>query len=138
MKTVFLAVILVFLLPQPCLLALDGGGTVDPGVRSITMENTDGRRVSIDAVRGKKGTLVVFSCNHCPWAKAWEGRIAAIGAEYVKKDVGVIMVNSNDPEEYPTDGISHMKKKKFAFPYVVDQGSKVAKAFGAKRMNHSL
>jgi thioredoxin-related protein len=101
------------------------------------MKNVDGRDLSIADVAGEKGTLVVFSCNHCPFVKAWEGRIAQIGNTYKGKAVGVIVINSNDPAEYAEDGFGEMQKRAkklgFEFPYVVDATSDVARAFGATR-----
>src|SRR5687768_5660967 len=57
---------------------------------TVKMQNVDGKMLSIADVKGEKGTLVVFTCNHCPWAKAWEERIVALGNEYATKGVGVI------------------------------------------------
>uniref|UniRef100_A0A832ML48 Thioredoxin family protein n=1 Tax=Eiseniibacteriota bacterium TaxID=2212470 RepID=A0A832ML48_UNCEI len=103
----------------------------------VKMKNVDGREVTIASVRGAKGTLVVFSCNACPWAQAWEARIVELGNAYARRGVGVIVVNPNDPAVVPEDGFDEMvkraKKAKMAFPYVVDATSEVAKAFGATR-----
>lgn len=105
-------------------------------MRTTRMRSVDGRRVSIDSVRGRYGTLVIFTCNHCPWAQAWEARITAIGNEYMDR-VGVIAINPNDPTEYPDDGFEEMQRRARAagmrFPYVVDETSDVARAFGATR-----
>jgi peroxiredoxin len=104
---------------------------------TVKMKNVDGKDVSIADVAGKNGTLVVFSCNHCPFAKAWQDRVALIGNAAKDKGVGVIVVNSNDPTDYPEDGYSEMQKRAqtlgFTFPYVVDATSDVARAFGATR-----
>ena len=101
------------------------------------MKNVDGKEMSIADVKGSKGTLVVFTCNACPWAKAWEDRIVSLGNEYQAKGIGVIAVNANDPKKVAEDGYDGMqaraKEKKFGFPYVVDATSGVAKAFGATR-----
>ena len=101
----------------------------------VKMKNVDGRELSIQDVTGKKGTLVVFSCNHCPWAKGWEERIVKLGNEYVGKGIGVVVINSNDPAAYPEDSFDEMKRRAadrgYAFPYVVDATSEVARAFGA-------
>jgi peroxiredoxin len=103
----------------------------------VKMKNVDGKEVSIAGVKGAKGTLVIFSCNACPWAKAWESRIAEIGNTYAKKGVGVIVINSNDPAVQAEDGFDVMQaraeKYTMAFPYVVDASSNVARAFGATR-----
>lgn len=103
----------------------------------VAMKNVDGREVSIAGVAGPNGTLVIFSCNHCPYVKAWEDRMVAIGNEYAKRGIGVIAVNSNDPAAYPDDSMAAMqqraREKGYGFPYVVDATSDVARAFGATR-----
>lgn len=105
--------------------------------RDVKMRNVDGRELSIADVTGAKGTVVIFTCNHCPWAKAWETRIAALGNTYRQRGIGVIAVNANDPSDHAEDGFDAMvqraKQRDFQFPYVVDAGSKVARAFGAER-----
>ncbi len=104
---------------------------------TVAMENVDGRQLSIADVAGPKGTLVIFSCNHCPYVKAWEHRMVAIGNEAVARGIGVIVINANDPEAYPEDAMPAMqqraKEKGYGFPYVVDATSDVARAFGATR-----
>jgi len=105
--------------------------------RETKMRNVDGKELSIADVAGSKGTLVIFTCNHCPWAKAWETRIAELGNTYRQRGIGVIAINANDPAEHAEDSFDGMvqraKDKNFQFPYVVDKGSTVAKAFGAER-----
>lgn len=119
--------------------ALAGGialGDAAP-TADVKMKNVDGREVTIASVKGEKGTLVVFSCNACPWAKAWETRVADLANTYSKKGVGVVVINSNDPSVVPEDGAAEMvaraRKLKLAVPYVVDATSDVARAFGATR-----
>ena len=103
----------------------------------VKMKSVDGKDITIASVRGEKGTLVVFSCNACPWARAWESRIAELSNTYSKKGVGVVVINSNDPSQVPEDGrdemVARAKKLKLAVPYVVDATSDVARAFGATR-----
>jgi peroxiredoxin len=103
----------------------------------VKMKSVDGSEFSIADVKGEKGTLVIFSCNACPWVKAWESRIAEIGNAYSQKGVGVIVINSNDPAVQAEDGYDVMQQRaeKYAlgFPYVVDASSGVARAFGATR-----
>lgn len=105
--------------------------------RDTKMKNVDGRELAIADLAGKHGTLVIFTCNHCPWAKAWETRIAALGNAYAQRGIGVIAVNANDPTAYKDDGFEAMvqraRERGFQFAYVVDAGSRVAKAFGASR-----
>lgn len=101
------------------------------------MENVDGHRLTLAAGRGEKGTLVVFSCIHCPFVQAWQKRMVALGNEYAGKGIGVVFVNANDPAAYPTDDLATMKQvaagEGYRFPFVVDATSDVARAFGATR-----
>ena len=101
------------------------------------MKNVDGVQLSIADVKGEKGTLVVFTCNACPWAKAWETRIVELGNDFSKRGIGVIAINSNDPGRVPDDGYEPMqaraKERGIAFAYAVDATSDVARAFGATR-----
>ena len=116
---------------EPSALAI--GATAPQG--DVMMKNVDGRSLSIAQAAGKKGTLVIFICNHCPWVKAWQSRIAAVGNDALKRGVGVIAVNSNDPAAYAEDAFEPMQKRAkdvgYRFPYVVDATSDVARAFGA-------
>ena len=105
--------------------------------RDVKMRNVDGRELSIADAAGSKGTLVIFTCNHCPWAKAWQSRIATLGNTYAPRGIGVIAINANDPAAAAEDGFEVMVTRAtevgFQFPYAVDSGSKVARAFGAER-----
>ena len=107
----------------------------DAPMREIKMKNVSGAELSIAAAAGKKGTLVMFICNHCPWVKAWQGRIAAVGNAAMKQGVGVIAINSNDPQQFPEDSFDRMKDRArsvgYKFPYVMDATSEVGRAFGA-------
>jgi len=119
--------------------ALAGGLSLGDGIpeAATAMKNIDGSMMSIADARGEKGTLVIFTCNACPWVKAWETRIAEMGNMAQAKDVGVIAVNSNDPGKVAEDGYdvmqSRAKEKGLEFPYVVDATSGVARAIGATR-----
>jgi peroxiredoxin len=101
------------------------------------LKNVDGKELAIADLKGKKGTLVVFTCNHCPWAKAWETRIVDLGNKFSTKGVGVIAINANDPEAYPEDDFAgtqeRAKQRGMKYPYVIDETSDVARAFGASR-----
>jgi hypothetical protein len=112
-------------------------GAPAPGPAAATKMKSalDGKSVSIADVQGKAGTLVVFTCNHCPFARGWERRIADLANTYSKKGIGVILINANDPAKYPEDDYAGMqaraKQLGLMVPYVVDETSGVAKAFGA-------
>jgi peroxiredoxin len=119
--------------PKPTALAI---GAPAPSI-DVKMTGVDGKATSIADAKGAKGTLVLFTCNHCPFVKKWQDRIVAIGNDALGKGIGVIAVNANDPGAVPEDGLDGMKQlataKGYKFAYVVDAGSSVARAFGAGR-----
>jgi peroxiredoxin len=102
----------------------------------VAMKGVDGKALTIAQAAGKKGTLVIFTCNACPWVKRWETRIAAIGNAAKAKGIGVVAINSNEAIN-PEDGFPEMQKRAkklgLKFPYVQDETSDVARAFGATR-----
>ncbi len=106
-------------------------------MRGLKMKSVDGAEVSVEKAAGKNGTLVVFTCNACPWAKMWESRVAEIGNAALERGIGVIAINSNDPAVNEEDGFEPMKERAsklgLKFPYVVDATSAVARAYGATR-----
>lgn len=85
----------------------------------------------------KKLVAVIFSCNHCPYVRAWEDRMIRIQADYAEKGVQLIAINANDASKYPDDDFPNMKlrarEKNFNFPYLRDEDQKVAKSYGAER-----
>jgi peroxiredoxin len=103
----------------------------------VKMKSVDGTERTLVDVKKPAGTLVVFTCNHCPFAKMWETRIVELGNTYAAKGVGVVAVNANDPKVAPEDGFDVMqqraKERGMQFPYVVDATSNLARAFGATR-----
>jgi peroxiredoxin len=86
---------------------------------------------------GKNAVVVIFSCNHCPYVRAWEDRLVQIQADYEAKGAQLVAINANDESKYPDDSFSKMKEraieKKFNFPYLRDESQEVASAYGAQR-----
>jgi peroxiredoxin len=78
-------------------------------------------------------TVVVFTCNHCPYALAWQDRLASVADDY---DVRFLAVNPNDAERYPSDSYEAMQKRVadegWSFPYLRDEDQEAARSFGAK------
>jgi len=95
----------------------------------------DGKRYGIADVRGERGLLVMFICNHCPYVKAVRERIVRDCLELQGQGIGSIAVISNDPADYPEDSFDTMRKVaqqfRYPFPYVWDESQEVAKAYGA-------
>ena len=84
---------------------------------------------------GAPATLVVFTCNHCPYALAWHDRIAAVARDY--PDVKVLAITPNDAERYPRDSYDAMRERVatdggWPMPYLRDESQEVARAYGAK------
>jgi peroxiredoxin len=96
---------------------------------------TDGKRYSLSSFKDKPVLAVIFSCNHCPYAVAYEDRIIATQRDYAGKGVQFVVVNSNDDKSYPEDSYPEMikraKEKAFNFPYVRDADQTVAEGYGA-------
>jgi len=103
----------------------------------VEMTSVDGKAYTLSQAEGENGTMVIFTCNHCPYVKAWQERTVAIANDAQSKGVGVIAINANDPAAYPEDGMKGMieraKAQGMKYPYVVDATSDVARAFGATR-----
>ncbi len=104
------------------------------------MTNIDGKQVALKDIKGEKGTVVFFWCNTCPWVHKWRTRMVELAREYSQQGFGFVAVNPNDPGKSRGDSMEAMKKEaethSYGFPYVVDEGSKLAGAFGATRTPH--
>lgn len=112
-------------------------GIGDPIVDAdVKMQSTAGSLISINDIKGAKGTLVIFTCNKCPFVDAWQETMKGLGNEYMNKGFGVIFINSNDPS-VKGDTLENMKakaiKEGYKFSYVQDSTSDVARHFGAKK-----
>jgi len=96
---------------------------------------TDGKRYTLEDVRGPKGTLVMFICNHCPYVKAVLDRIIRDANDLKEHGIGVVAINANDPAAYPDDSFDNMKRvaqaKQLPFPYLFDESQEVARAYDA-------
>jgi len=123
------------LLDWSAALALRPGENIP--LAALPMRAVAGEATSIADVAGERGTLVLFICNHCPWVQRWNSRITAIGNDARRQGVGVIAINANDPARITQDGFAEMKvmarRQGYEFPYVVDAGSRLARAFAAER-----
>jgi peroxiredoxin len=96
---------------------------------------TDGKRYSLESIKGEKGLLVMFICNHCPYVKAVLDRIVRDARELKPLGVNCIAIMSNDAGDYPEDSWDNMvriaRDMDFPFPYVLDETQAVARTYGA-------
>jgi len=103
--------------------------------RDFKLMGVDGKEYSLADFKEKKGLLIVFSCNHCPFAKKQWPELVKLDKE-LGAEVGIIVINSNDPDMYPEDGLEGMKelveKYGIKFPYVVDETQEIAKTYQAQ------
>ena len=101
----------------------------------FSLQGIDGETHTLDAVKGPKGTLVMFICNHCPYVKAVLDRIVRDAKELQDLGIGVIAIMPNDPGTFEEDSFDNMKvvarEKGFTFPYAIDETQEVAKAYDA-------
>ena len=103
--------------------------------RDFALKGVDGKTYALKDVRGEKGTLVVFICNHCPFVKAIIGRLVEEVAELKAMGIGVIGIMPNDTKVSPGDSFDNMKafakEHRLNFPYVIDETQQVARAWEA-------
>lgn len=116
------------------------GYKIGSEVKDFQLKNIDGKMVSLASIPKAKGYIVIFTCNHCPYARAYEDRIIQLHLNYVHLGYPVVAINSNDPKLAPEDSYKKMqeraKQKGFPFVYLYDESQEVAKQFGAVRTPH--
>ncbi|MCW5924978.1 MAG: thioredoxin family protein [Saprospiraceae bacterium] len=117
-----------------------GGYHVGDTARDFSLKNVDGKMVSLAGIKNAEGYIVIFTCNHCPYAKAYEDRIIALHNKYAPLGYPVVAINPNDKDVQPQDSYDKMKvrakEKGFPFAYLYDETQEIAKAYGATRTPH--
>ncbi|HEV8281315.1 MAG TPA: thioredoxin family protein [Candidatus Limnocylindrales bacterium] len=106
-----------------------------PGPAFDGLLGTDGQRHGFSTLVDRKAVVLIFSSNRCPTAKAYGERMNALQREFGPRGVQVVAINSNDPHLYPDESYPRMvdraSEDAYSFPYLVDDGQQVAKAYGA-------
>ncbi|MDT0622896.1 thioredoxin family protein [Croceitalea vernalis] len=106
----------------------------------FSLKNINGEMISLSDYNQAKGFLVIFTCNTCPYAVAYEDRIIALDKKYKPLGVPVVAINPNNPEIQSGDSFEGMKvraqEKGFTFPYLFDEGQKIYPKYGAQRTPH--
>jgi peroxiredoxin len=108
-------------------------GTVAP--EFSLLDTVTEKTINLHALKGKKGTVIMFICNHCPFVIHVNSEITKIADKYKEKGIGFVAISSNDVEKYPQDAPHLMKIKakaeKYPFPYLYDETQEVAKEYNA-------
>ncbi|MFM8281046.1 MAG: thioredoxin family protein [Bacteroidota bacterium] len=136
MKTFVLALMML------CFATLNAAEGLKIGDNAIdfSLKNVDGSVVSLSSYAGDNGLVVIFTCNHCPFSKAYEDRIINLHNAYAGKGYPVLAINPNDPVSVPEDSFEKMiersREKGFPFKYVIDETQSIAKQYGATRTPH--
>lgn len=116
------------------------GYKVGDTATDFKLKNVNGKTVSLANYKAAKGYIVVFTCNHCPYAKAYESRIMDLDKKYAAKGYPVIAISPNDPVAEPADSFEKMQeqatKKGYTFPYLIDETQDITRAYGAKATPH--
>jgi len=104
------------------------------------LKNIDGNLVSLSDFNTAKGFIVIFTCNTCPFAVAYEDRINALDKKFANKGFPVVAIMPNNPNVKPGDSFDAMKtrakEKGFTFPYLMDEGQKIYPQYGATKTPH--
>lgn len=131
---------LCMVLLSATMLCFTTGYQVGDEGRDFSLKNIDGKMLSMKDMKDAKGVILVFTCNHCPFSKAYEERIIALDKKYAPLGYPVIAINPNDKTREPEDSFENMqiraKEKGFSFPYLYDESQEIAQSYGATRTPH--
>lgn len=140
-KTIkLLAVLICFLSLTAFTVSTEDGYKVGDVATDFSLKNIDGKMVSLSDYKSANGFIVIFTCNTCPYAVAYEDRIVALDKKYASKGYPVIAIMPNDTDVKPGDNMDAMqaraKAKGFTFPYLMDEGQKIYPQYGATKTPH--
>jgi peroxiredoxin len=111
-------------------------------VKDFSLMNFDGKMVSLSDYKTSKGVIIIFTSNHCPFAKLYPKRMNQLHAQYAKMGIPLLAISSTDTIMYQEDCFTKMKAKaiaeKFKFPYLYDGSQQVAKNFNADKTPHAF
>lgn len=106
----------------------------------FSLRDVSGEMISFNSFPNAKGYILIFTCNHCPYSRAYEDRLIALQKKYAPKGYPLIAINPNDPGRVPEDSFEAMQKrakeKNFNFHYVLDETQEIAATYGAARTPH--
>ena len=103
--------------------------------KPFSLPNVDGKTLSLESFQHCAGLVLLFTCNHCPYAIAIEERFINLANEYLDKGIGFAAIMSNDVERYPKDHPDRMAERarelNYPYPYLYDATQETAKSYGA-------
>jgi hypothetical protein len=115
----------------------DGDAAAAP---ALELPDTEGRMRALPDPGEAAATVVVWTCNHCPYALAWHDRLVDVARDYADRGVRFLAVNSNDAERYPADSPAAMRERvrleEWPFPYLFDEDQAAAHAWDARVTPH--
>jgi len=139
MKTIF-SLFLLFSTVAFSPIIDDKGYAIGDVATDFKLENIDGNFVSLSDFKQAKVCIIVFTCNTCPYAVAYEDRIEALNKEYAPKGYPVIAIMPNNVQSKPGDSMTAMQKrakeKGFTFPYLIDADQSIYPQYGATKTPH--
>lgn len=139
MKTIFTLLVL-FTTVTFTLESQNKGYDIGDIATDFKLKNIDGKTVSLSDFKAAKGFIVVFTCNTCPYAVAYEDRIEALNKKYAPKGYPVIAIMPNNVKTKPGDSMKAMqiraKEKGFTFPYLIDANQSIYPQYGATKTPH--
>jgi peroxiredoxin len=104
---------------------------------TFDLPGVDGRQHSLADYADKPALAVVWSCNHCPYVQAWEGRMVELQRGFADRGFALVAISSNDTDAYPEDSFEAMQARAeehgFNFDYLYDEDQSVLNAYGAER-----
>jgi peroxiredoxin len=111
----------------------------DP-VPAFTLDDTEGTAHGVPADPAPPATVLVVTCNHCPYVVAWNPRLRAVAEDYAPRGVRMLAINANDAARYPADSPAAMARfvhdQGWPIPYLYDESQEVARALGAQVTPH--
>jgi peroxiredoxin len=109
-------------------------------VPAFALRDTEGVEHAVPAADAPPATVLVVTCNHCPYVIAWNPRLRAVAEDYAPRGVRFLAINANDAERYPADSPEHMRRfvrdQDWPIPYLYDETQDVTRALGAERTPH--
>jgi len=101
----------------------------------VLPDTVSGEQIGLQGLRGRRATLLMFICNHCPYVKHVNAEVVRLAHDYQAKGVGCVAISSNDAVTYPEDGPEPMSRAAqqwgYPFPYLYDASQAVARAYQA-------